>query len=85
MSVAFKNDIISESCKEDMVLDLARKSVQVEQLAIVMNMQIDPIRRRLEWMRQEEWEDPEVPELAHSRFVLRHWELGRALASRRRG
>ena len=50
------------------------ESVQVEQLAILMStcMRIDPSRRRLECMRQEEWEDPEVPELAHSRFVLPH-------------
>ena len=76
----------AKSHEEDIVgFGFGSESVQVEQLAIVMCMQIDPSRRKLECMRQEEWEEnPEVPELAHSRLVWPHLELGRALVSRRR-
>lgn len=45
----------AKSHEEDIVgFGFGSESVQVEQLAIVMSMQIDPSRRKLECMRQEE-------------------------------
>ena len=55
ISVACKIGIIAKSSEEDMIgLGFGSESVQVEQLVIVMSMQIDPSRRRLECMRQKE-------------------------------
>ena len=55
ISVACKRGIIATSSEEDMIgLGFGSESVQVEQLAILMSLRIDPSRRRLECMRQEE-------------------------------